>query len=224
MLYAYLANHLTDERKALFEEVVKQRTRHITVILEDLFQPHNASAVMRSCDCFGVQDIHIIENRNKFAPNKEIAMGSSKWVTLHQYNNEENNTVSCINSLKEKGYKIIATTPHTNDCNIEDLDLSQPIALMFGSEKPGLTPLAMEHADAFAKIPMFGFTESFNISVSAALCLHSATTRMRKDQTIQWQLSSQEQTLLKTEWAKKTLKSSKQLIHRFEEEYLAGLK
>src|SRR5690606_12525524 len=145
--------------------------------LENLFQPHNASAVLRSCDGFGIQDIHIIENYNKYKPNREIDMGSSKWLNTIKYKEKENNTVECIRHLKSKGYKIVATTPHENDCLIDDLPLDQPTALLFGTELTGLTKEALNEADAFVKIPMFGFTESFNISVSVALALYSVTQK-----------------------------------------------
>ncbi|MCH2234138.1 MAG: RNA methyltransferase [Crocinitomicaceae bacterium] len=214
-LLDFLLNHITEERAELFEQVAAQRTKYLTVALEDLFQPHNASAVMRSCDCFGVQDLHIIENRNTFAPNKEIAMGSSKWLNLHRHNTKDaDNTTGCINALKAQGYKVVATTPHTDDCTLEELDISQPIALLFGTEKSGLTENALSQADEYVRIPMYGFTESFNISVSAALSLFSVTERIRKSD-VNWQLSEAEQISLKIEWAKRTLKSAKELEKRF---------
>ena len=94
--------HISDNKRDLFEEIVLNRTKHITVVLENIFQPHNAAAVLRSCDCFGIQDVHIIENDWKYSPNKEIDVGSSKWLDLHKYNQEENNTVTeSINSKRK---------------------------------------------------------------------------------------------------------------------------
>lgn len=212
--------HISDNKREKFDENVKNRTRHITVVLENLFQPHNAAAVLRSCDCFGVQDVHIIENFNKYEPNKEIDMGSSKWLNTIKYNKTENNTTECIQALKAKGYKIVATTPHTNDCMIEDLPLNQPIALLFGTELTGLTDEALEQADAYVRLPMYGFTESYNISVSVALALFSVTERIRKNESINWQLPDHEQDLIKLQWAKKVVKHSakveKILNERFE--------
>jgi len=212
--------HISDNKREKFDENVKNRTRHITVVLENLFQPHNAAAVLRSCDCFGVQDVHIIENFNKYEPNKEIDMGSSKWLNTIKYSKTENNTTECIQALKAKGYKIVATTPHTNDCMIEDLPLNQPIALLFGTELTGLTDEALEQADAYVRLPMYGFTESYNISVSVALALFSVTERMRKNESINWQLPDHEQDLIKLQWAKKVVKHSakveKILNERFE--------
>ena len=212
-------DQISDNKKELFEKNIKNRTKHITVVLENLFQPHNAAAVLRSCDCFGVQDLHIIENFNKYEPNRDIDMGSSKWLNTYKYNHSEYNTIECINHLKDKGYKIVATTPHTNDCLIDELPINQPTALMFGTELTGLTDKALEMADAYVRLPMYGFTESYNISVSVALALFSVTERMRKDETINWQLSEDEQLQIKLQWAKKVVKHSpkieKELIKRF---------
>jgi len=213
--------HVSDNKKDKFDEYVKNRTRHVTVALENIFQPHNAAAVLRSCDCFGIQDIHIIENHNKYEPNKEIDMGSSKWLNTIKYSKTENNTTECIQALKAKGYKIVATTPHTNDSMIDELPLDAPIALLFGTELTGLTDEALELADAYVRLPMYGFTESYNISVSVALALFSVTERMRKDQSIDWRLSEHEQDLIKLQWAKKVVKHSEKvekiLNERFEE-------
>lgn len=198
--------HLTDRKKERFSELIENRTRHVTVVLENLFQPHNASAVLRSCDCFGIQDTHIIENYNKYEVNREIDMGSSKWLNTYKYKNEEHNTLEAITHLKSKGYKIVATTPHTNDCMIDELPIDQPIALMFGTELGGLTDIALEHADAYVKLPMYGFTESYNISVCVALALFSVTERMRKDKSINWQLSEKEKHETLLNWSKKVVK------------------
>ncbi|MEO9531493.1 MAG: RNA methyltransferase [Crocinitomicaceae bacterium] len=198
--------HISENKQFLFEKIIQDRTKHITIALENLFQPHNAAAVLRSCDCFGIQDVHIIENDNVYEPNKEIDMGSSKWLDLHKYNELEHNTVAAIQDLKSKGYQVIATTPHTNDCSIEELDITKPTALLFGTESTGLTQTAMDHSDGFVRLPMYGFTESYNISVSVALALFSVTQRIRENSEINWQLSPEEQTAIKLDWVKKVVK------------------
>lgn len=211
--------HISENKQNLFEEIVQFRTKHVTVVLENIFQPHNAAAVLRSCDCFGVQDIHVIENGNTYSPNKDIDMGSSKWISLHRYNQEENNTVFALNHLKSQGYHIAATTPHTNDCLIDELPLDKPVALLFGTELTGLSDLALKHADSFVKLPMYGFTESYNISVSVALSLFAVTERMRKDPNIQWQLNQDEQTQIKLNWVRKVLKKSAMIEALYVEEF-----
>lgn len=210
-----LTGYVSENKNDLFDKIIPERTKYITVVLENIFQPHNASAVLRSAECFGVQDLHVIENEYEYAPNKRVVMGAAKWVDVHKYSEKENNTVDCINHLKNQGYRIVATSPHSNDCNIDELDLEKgPIALMFGSEEPGLSDLAMEHADEFVKIPMHGFTESFNISVSAALCLFELTTRLRKS-NVDWRLSPEEQEELRYQWCKKVVKNADLIEQHF---------
>ncbi len=212
----YLKEFATEKRFETLNNVLNQRTRHITVVLEDIFQSHNASAVLRSCDCFGIQDIHMIENSNVFNTNPEIAVGSTQWLNTIRHNKEENNTLNTINYLKENNYRIVATTPHTNDCLIEDLDLTKgKVALFFGSELPGLSKAVMDNADEFVKIPMVGFTESFNISVSAALCLYELSGRLRKSD-IHWELSQSEKDEILFKWLKTSIKDSKRILERFE--------
>ncbi|UKN02641.1 RNA methyltransferase [Paracrocinitomix mangrovi] len=210
--------HISENKQNLFENIVLDRTRYVTIALENIFQPHNAAAVLRSCDCFGIQDVHIIENENKYQPNKDIDMGSSKWLNINKYNQLENNTVATINHLKSRGYKIVATTPHENDCLIDELPLDQPVALLFGTELTGLSDIAIEHSDAAVKLPMYGFTESYNISVSVALALYALTDRIRKEK-VNWQLSQDEQTAIKLQWAKKVVKHGDKVERIINESY-----
>ena len=203
----HLLTFVSDNKKELFAKNVEQRTRHITVVLEDIYQPQNASAVLRSADCFGVQDVHIIENTNKYTLNPDVVLGASKWLDLHFYNERENNTQECLQTLKEKGYTIVATTPHTNDVTIDKLDLTQKAALVFGTELTGISEQAMQMADEFVKIPMYGFTESFNISVSAALCMYETTKRLRNEfEPQKWQLTPVEKQEILLQWCKKVVR------------------
>ncbi len=210
----HLVSFVSENKQNKFTEVLNNRTRHLTVVLEDIYQPHNASAVLRSCDCFGIQDIHIIENRNKYNVNPKIVVGSNKWLDLKYHNEQKENTIACINDLKAKGYTIVATTPHKNDVMLPELPIDKPIALMFGTELDGLTDVALEHADVFMRIPMFGFTESYNISVSASLSLQSITDRLRKSD-IEWHLSEDEKNEIKLDWAKKVVRNWKGYEHEF---------
>lgn len=214
-LYAFYENYLTDERKELFESVVTNRTRHLTYVLEDIYQPQNASAVLRTCDSTGIQDVHIIENKHEYVINPKVTVGCSKWLTLHRYNEHENNTLDCLNKLKNSGYKLIATSPHKNDCTINELPLDNKTALIFGTEKWGISDIVKDHADGFTKIPMYGFSESFNISVSAAIIASELLNRLRSQNKIQWQLSEEEIIDLKIEWSEKTIKRPDLLKQEF---------
>ena len=211
-LIEYLSKFVTEKRKHLFEENLKKRTSYLTVVLEDIYQSHNASAVLRSCDCFGVQNVHIIENRNQFAVNANIALGASKWLSIHKHNKSDaaSNTIATLKSLKQEGYRIVATTPNANDVNLEDFDLSAgKTALVFGTELLGISDDVKEHADEFLKIPMVGFTESFNLSVSVAICLHHLTWKLRNDPNIHWQLTKEENNFIHLNWLRQTIKKSK---------------
>lgn len=212
-LYEAASEFFSENKRQLFDRLVKNRTRHICVVLEDIFQSHNASAVLRSCDCFGVQDVHVIEDRNKYAPNSEVSMGSDKWVDYYKHPD----ILQTYEELHAKGYKIIATLPHENDTLITQLDISQPTALVFGTELTGLTDEAIAHADGYVKVPMYGFTESFNISVCAALSLFCLTEKMRADESIQWQLSEDEQATLKLYWCMQVIHDGRRVMKQIEE-------
>lgn len=211
----FLEGFSNDNRKELLNKNVENRTRYITLVLEDIFQPQNASAVIRSCDCFGIQDLHVIENYNKYRLNPDVVMGASKWIDLYRYNQEERNTLSTISKLKSEGYRIVATTPHTNDILLPDFDLTKgKAAFFFGTERVGLSDEVMNNADEFVKIPMYGFTESFNISVSAALVLNHLATELRRSD-INWQLSEIEKLELKLDWLIRSVRSGDELMAKF---------
>ncbi|NUM50294.1 MAG: RNA methyltransferase [Flavobacteriales bacterium] len=219
-LLEFLFRFVNDNRKELFMQNIKNRTNYITVVLEDIFQPQNASAVIRTCDCFGVQDLHIIENKNKYRINPDVALGANQWVNIFKYYKERNNSIKCIHTLKEKGYRIVATSPHKNANTLSRFNLEAgKCALFFGTEKKGLSDNVLSNADEFVTIPMFGFTESFNISVSAAIIMHQLS-KMLRESTVSWQLTEEEQTEQLIVWAKKTLKKPHLLIKQFSETQL----
>jgi len=206
-----LHEFLNPTRIQRFEEVLANRTKHFTVAVENVYQSHNASAVIRTCDCFGIQDLNVISNSNEYKPSKDVAMGAEKWVDLHSYYQKENNTQDCIDKLRKQGYQIVATTPHSNDIMLPDFDVSQKSAFFFGTEISGLSDLVLEQADSFVRIPMYGFTESYNISVSAALVLHDVVTRLKKSD-LNWMLSEGELQDKRIDWAVKSLKSGPQIL------------
>ena len=216
-LLAFLTPFITDERKQRFEEVLAYRTRHVTVVLEDIFQPHNASAVLRSCDLRGIQDVHIVENNFQYDVNPDVVMGSNKWLNLYHYNKVQFNTPEVFEKLHDRGYQIVATCPHRDDFTPETLPLDKPVALVFGTEKLGLSDYAVENADMHVRIPMFGFTESYNISVSAALLIYTLTNRLHASESIDWHLTEEEKDELRLEWTRRTLSRIRQYERKFAE-------
>ncbi len=216
-LIDYLSQFVSTRRRDLFNRIVQMRTRYLTVAIEDVYQPHNASAVMRTCDCLGVQDAHIIENYNRFEANPEVALGASNWLTIHKYNSPGDNTLEAVKELKRNNYRIVATTPHHSEVMLDDFDLEKgKAAFFFGTEKEGLSDSAMKHADEFLRIPMRGFTESFNISVSAAIILYRLTEILRSSE-IEWQLTQEEREGVLLQWLRNTIKSSDLLEKKFYE-------
>ncbi|TYA92206.1 TrmH family RNA methyltransferase [Seonamhaeicola marinus] len=212
-LLQHLESYLTENRRKRFNEVLPQRTKHFTVATEDVYQLHNTSAVIRSCDVFGIQEVNIIEEQNTKRIDREIAMGAQKWVDLNRYHSVK----ECISDLKSKGYQIVATTPHTNDCELHDFDVTKKSCFFFGRETEGLSEDVIEAADSYLKIPMVGFTESLNISVSAAIILQHVTTKLRQT-NLNWQLTKDEILEKKLDWISKTIKSYDEIVARFYDE------
>ncbi|WP_456462220.1 TrmH family RNA methyltransferase [Reichenbachiella sp.] len=198
---AYMSEYVTDNKKQLFEKVLSKRTRYLTVVLEDLFKAHNASAVMRTAEGLGIQDIHVVEQRNAYDYNPYVLRGAGKWLTLHKYNQTEQNMRVCFDQLKSQGYQILATSPHEYAKDYREFDIKQRTAVVFGAEETGISDFVKENADGFVQIPMYGFTESFNISVSAAIVLEDFSRQIRDDREID--LSPDEIFELKLEWYQK---------------------
>jgi len=210
-LLEYLETFITENRIERFKNILSQRTKHFTVATEDVYQLHNTSAVMRSCDVFGIQELSIVEEANSKSIDREIAMGAQKWVDLNRYHS----TKDCITDLKSKGYQIVATTPHVDDCELIDFDITKKSCFFFGRETEGLSQQVIDQADCFLKIPMVGFTESLNISVSAAIILQHVTAKLRKS-TIIWQLTDAEIIEKRCDWIKKTIKDYDAIVERYQ--------
>lgn len=216
----HLKGFVTPNRFERMSQVLQSRTSYVSVILEDLYQPHNASAVMRSCDCYGVQNVYTVENRNPLDVSSGVTMKAHQWLTLHRYRSHTDNLQQCLDDVRNAGYVIAATSPHTDDVVLDDMPLDRPIALMFGTEKEGITPRALDMADVRVRIPMYGFSESLNISVSAAICLYQTVQRLNnKFSREELGLDSAEKTEILYKWLKGSVKQS-DLI---EQKYLDSL-
>lgn len=215
-LYELLSEHLTEHKRALFERVLAERTRHVTLVMEDLYQAQNTSAIQRSAESFGVQDLHVIENKHTFSHHRRISKGSADWITMHRYNSQGNdNTEFCLTTLKKQGYQIVVTALHEKTISLHEVDLTKKTAVLMGTELTGASETAMKQADVFMKIPTVGFTESLNVSVASAIILQQLTHRLRKE-NIRWQLSDEEKLMLKIDWAKRSIYWSKHIIDMWE--------
>jgi tRNA (guanosine-2'-O-)-methyltransferase len=212
-LIKYLSGFVRRRRLEGFDNVLRYRTRYISLVCEDIYQSHNASALMRTCECFGIQDFHIIGKRNPFDVNPEVALGASNWLTINRYNEPANSIHSFFAGLRSKGYRIVATSPRKNSTSLHEFDLEKrPVALLFGTEKEGLSAGIFEEAEETVSIDMYGFTESFNVSVSAGIILHYLRMKLHSS-NIKWQLTEEEKMMIKLDWLRKSIRHS-DLIER----------
>lgn len=216
LLIQHFARYITDHKKEFIQQVLDQRTRHITVVLEDIYQSQNASAVVRTCECMGLQDIHIVENTAKYEVNTRVLKGSHKWMNLVRYkSHERNNTEICIEHLRKQGYTVYAADPAAGGISIHDLDPGDGrIAVMFGNELHGVSTYALEHCDRKVRIPMYGFTESLNISVSVAIVLNTLIAKLHQHEW-KYGLSEEEKSELTLQWYRKVVRKSDVLEREF---------
>jgi tRNA (guanosine-2'-O-)-methyltransferase len=211
----HFSQYISDHKKEYIEKVLGARTRHITLALENIHQSQNASAVVRTCECLGLQDIHVIEDGNKYSVNKRVLKGANKWIDLHRYKMRGfNNTEICFRKLRELGYYILVTDPSPDGLSINEVSVDKKLAIVMGNELKGGSEYALKHADQKIFIPMHGFTESFNISVSAAICLNTLLTKVRGSDT-SWELSQEEKDSLRLQWYRKVVRRSDLIEQQF---------
>lgn len=215
-LTEHLQSFVNAARVKRIDGILANRTRHLTAVLENIYQSHNASAVIRSCECFGVQDMHVIESSNRFQPNKSIVQGAAKWVTLRRYKSSKA-TTDCLQGLKDAGYRIAAMSPGPGSIPIADLPVDAPLALCFGSEEPGLSDTAKGLADFSTAIPMQGFTQSLNLSVSAGIALEHLGARLRRSRPHrEWRLTQAERERLRALWLVRSTPGGRNIIEEFD--------
>ena len=208
----FLGRYVTTHKKQEIERVLAERTRYITIVLEDIYQSQNASAALRTCECMGIQDVHIIEDRNPYKVNKGVLRGANKWLTIHRYQKEdEDNTSLCFHALRSMGYRILSTDPETDGNLVGVVDITRgPVALVFGNELEGLSDRALNGCDEKVRFPMTGFTESMNISATVSAMLAILTMQLRS-RAINYKLSEAEKEELRLEWYRKVVRRSAEL-------------
>lgn len=212
-LTGHLLTIVNAQRTQRIDAVLANRTRQLTVVLENIYQSHNASAVVRSCECFGIQDLHAIESDHRFEPNKSIVQGAAKWVTLHRYRGA-NATATCLQGLKDSGYRIAALSPEPGSTPVAELAVDQPLALCLGSEEPGLSETARTLADIAVAIPMQGFTQSLNLSVTAGIALEQLGARLRRSHRA-WGLTRAELERLRTLWLARSTPAGRGIVEQY---------
>lgn len=204
-LIEFLSSFRSPERVELYNKVIEKRTNYFTIVLENIDKAHNASAVIRTCECFGIQNVHFIDDHSTYDVSKGVVMGASKWVTLNKYDQLEQNSKEALLAIKNQGYRLVATVPNENASDLNSFDITKgPAAFIFGTELTGVSDTVIEMADEFVYIPMVGFTESLNLSVSAAVILQKVTNQMYNSPDIDWQLTHTEKEKLMLEWLRKS--------------------
>ena len=206
----YMSQFLTDERREVLRRTVSQRTHYLRILTENTFHPQNASAIMRHCDAFGIQQIHTVEDRCKFDPSVNIVRGTQKWVDVEHHAS----TAEALAALKAEGYRIVATTPHRCSATPETFDVTKgKFALVFGTEHAGLSEEVVAAADDFLMIPMCGMVESLNVSASAAILIYMLSERVRQS-VDGWQLTDSESLKLLTRWTISSVKDFEGILRR----------
>lgn len=184
------------------------RTRYMVMCLEDIYYPHNASAVIRSSEAFGIQEMHAVESYTNFRPSRHVVRGTDRWIDLHRWDS----LASLTGHLRERGYRIVATSPREGGRTPDDFDIERgKFALFMGTEKTGISEELINQADDFIQIPMVGFAESLNISASAAIIAQRLTSRIRES-GLDWQLAPQDQEDLLLRWMKSSVRDSANIL------------
>lgn len=197
-----LSEFITDGKKARIEEVLSRRTNYLTFVLEDIVQSHNASATIRTGEILGLSDIYVIDKNNKYTLNPDITLGSSQWINLNKYKNAK----FAIDRLKSDGYSIVATSLSEQSVNLENFPINNKMAVFFGTELAGLSSEVLEAADLCVKIPMYGFTQSYNISVAVAIVMYSLLIRLRES-GVDYLLNEVEKSNLRLKYYRQVVKN-----------------
>ncbi|MSR85251.1 tRNA methyltransferase [Candidatus Uhrbacteria bacterium] len=195
---------MTKERKKKMETVLAKRQPGLMVVMENVDDPHNVGAILRSCDAFGVLDVHLLYTNGRTPRMKELksraAASTLKWLRVTKWNSVS----KLVKELKKKKIKIAVTTLLGKTKDPVQMDLTQPVALVIGNEHAGASKEIVKAADLILKIPMNGFVESFNVSVATALLLYEAfRQREKKGMYDQAQMTKKEQAKVLKMWGKK---------------------
>lgn len=205
-----LEEFMTPERCDILRKTLSMRTNYMTVMAENMFHGQNAAALVRHCEAFGVQQMHTAEEYCKFEPSQSVVRGTDQWVDVHRHLT----TTEALQQLKQEGYRIVATTPHLEDCTPESFDVTTGrFALILGTEHAGISEEVKQEADEFLKIPMCGMVESLNVSASAAILIYTLSQRIRQ-QVDGWQLSEDEMQRTLYDWMYKSVKDAPQILNR----------
>ncbi len=205
-----LRNLITPHKRDLIQQVLEKRSDYITFAFEQFYHEHNIHAAMRSIEGFGFQTVHIIDNSKKNEIDLTITKGADYWLTVHRYAYDQaspvRNTQDCFAALKQAGYLVVGAAPESGVA-ISDLPIDQKIALVFGNERIGLSAYAREQLDATVTIPMYGFTESFNVSAAVTVAAYEMRKKL-EESGIDAGLTQEHKDALEMEWLMRLVRGS----------------
>lgn len=217
-LIEHLSSLLNPNRKETLDKAISLRTKHICLVLENIRHTQNSSAIIRTAEIMGVQDVHVVRQNYQNDLRRDITKGAEKWMEVRLYDGEERNIELCFNYLKKKKYKIAVTCLDDDSKSIEEIPLIEPLAIVMGEEVSGVSDFAKANADYKIKLPMYGLTESFNIAIAGSLVMHQILTRLRSTD-VNYLLNPQQKTELTLDWYKKAIRGGHEIASRFIEKF-----
>ncbi|KIA83044.1 rRNA methyltransferase [Kaistella solincola] len=209
-IFQYLQQFLTEERLQKINQFAPESSDFVLPVMEDIFQFRNAAAIVRSVEACGFHKIVAMESENVFNPNLRVTKGAETWVEVEKLPH----SLESISEIKKRGYKIVAVSPEKNATLLPDFSISEPVALVFGTEKEGVTAEILDFADETLAIPMYGFTRSFNVSVAASICMYELKQKLLKS-GIDYKLSKEKMWRMKVRWAVNSLQSGEQILAKY---------
>ena len=208
--FEYLQQFLTDDRLEKINHFAPESSDFILPVIEDVFQFRNAAAIVRSVEACGFHKIVAMESENQFNPNLRVTKGAETWMEVERLPHN----IDSLKKIKNRGYKMVAVSPEKNATLLADFKLTEPVALIFDTEKEGVTPEILDFAEETLAIPMYGFTRSFNVSVAAAICVYALKQKLINS-NLEYKLSEEKLWEMKVRWAVNSIKSGEQILAKY---------
>ncbi|MCZ2085730.1 MULTISPECIES: RNA methyltransferase [unclassified Kaistella] len=208
--FEYLQQFLTDERLEKINRFAPESSDFVLPVIEDVYQFRNAAAIVRSVEACGFHKIVAMESENQFNPNLRVTKGAETWVDVERLPH----SLDSIKQIKNRGYKIVAVSPEKNATLLSDFQMTEPVALVFGTEAEGVTDEILDFSDETLAIPMYGFTRSFNVSVAAAICVYDLKQKLMRS-NLDYKLSEEKLWEMKVRWAVNSLQSGEQILAKY---------
>ena len=209
-IFQHLQQFLTDERLEKLNHFAPEGSDFVLPVIEDVFQFRNAAAIVRSVEACGFHKIIAMESEHEFNPNLRVTKGAETWVEVEKLPHN----LDSLREIKNRGYKILAVSPENNATMLSDYDLKEPVALVFGTEAAGVSEEILDFADETLAIPMYGFTQSFNVSVAAAICVYELKQKLLRS-NLDYKLSEEKLWEMKVRWAMNSIKSGEQILAKY---------